>query len=222
VPHLERALKLRQAHLGLDHPDTLATMNSLANAYGCLDRHREAIALMERRLESGKATLGPDHPETLAFMADLAWYYQWAGQWDLSVPLWEQLLDKRRTLHGPTHPATLGAMHKLAANYTDMGRFKDAMALHAKVLDGLDATYGPKHASTGLLREWFAITCQRVGELDRADQLLRDDLEITMKREDSLMRRNSGGDATRLPAFRLHHPAAKGFQAGQWMRIVGG
>jgi serine/threonine protein kinase len=139
VPHLERALKLRQNHLGPDHPDTLASMNSLANAYQLVDRHREAIALMERRLESGKATLGPDHPETLELMVRLAWTYQAAGRWDLSVPCWEQLLDKRRNILGPTHPATLGAMHGLAMNYIDMGRFKDSMALHAKVLDGEDA-----------------------------------------------------------------------------------
>jgi hypothetical protein len=33
VSHLERALALRQAHLGPDHPDTLASMDSLAYAY---------------------------------------------------------------------------------------------------------------------------------------------------------------------------------------------
>ena len=33
VPHLERALTLRQAHLGPDHPDTLATMSVMALLY---------------------------------------------------------------------------------------------------------------------------------------------------------------------------------------------
>jgi tetratricopeptide (TPR) repeat protein len=181
VPHLERALKLRQDHLGPEHPDTLASMNVLANAYQNENRHQEAIALLERRLEIGKATLGPDHPETLAFMQILARAYQWAGQWDLSVPLWEQVLDKRRTICGPTHPDTLVAMHGLAMTYTDMGRYKDSMALHAKIL-GLDAT--------AWRMQTFAEACQRVGDLDRADQLLRDALELNQKREDSLNRRN--------------------------------
>jgi serine/threonine protein kinase len=195
VPHLERALKLRQDHLGPNHSDTLASMNSLASAYQREDRHREAIALLERRLESGKAKLGPDHPETLAFMADLAGAYRQAGQWDLSVPLWEQVIAKRGTINGPTHPATLDIMHWLAMTYTDMGRFKDSMALHAKVLEGLEATHGPRHVSMAWPMQTFAEACQRAGNLDRADQLLRDALELNalelnQNKEAALMKRN--------------------------------
>jgi serine/threonine-protein kinase len=189
VPHLERALALHEAHLGPDHPDTLASMGRLAEAYQLVDRHREAIALLQRRLEIGKATLGPDHPETLAFMASLAAAYQFAGQWDISVPLWEQVLDKRRIICGPTHLDTLAAMHRLAKNYMDVDRFKDSMALHAKVLDGFNSTYGPKHDGTIWPMLTFAQVCQRAGDLDRADQLLREALQIR-NRKDSLIQRD--------------------------------
>jgi serine/threonine protein kinase len=199
VLHLERALKLRRDHLGSDHPDTLASIGRLAQAYQCEDRHREAIALLERRLESGKATLGPDHPDTLEFTQGLALAYRQAGQWDLSVPLLEQVLDKRRTICGPTHPDTLETMHWLAMTYTDMGRFKDSMALHAKVLDGIDATVGPRQVPRAWWMQTFAEACQRAGDLDRADQLLREALELNalelnQKKEAALMRRNMRGN----------------------------
>jgi non-specific serine/threonine protein kinase/serine/threonine-protein kinase len=195
VPHLKRAFELRRDHLSPDHPDTLASMASLANAYQMVDQHQEAIALIERRLEIGKATLGPDHPETLAFMARLAGAYRYAGRRDLSVPLWEQVLDKRRTICGPTHPDTLGAIHQLALNYMDVGRFKDSMALHAKFLDGWVASYGPRHGATIWPMMTFAQACQRAGELDRADRLLREVLELNRKREDSLNRRETRANA---------------------------
>jgi non-specific serine/threonine protein kinase/serine/threonine-protein kinase len=191
VPHLVRALELRRDHLGPDHPDTLASMERLSVAYQFVGRHREGIDLCQRRLEIGKATLGPDHPETLAFTQSLASAYHDAGQWDLSVPLLEQLLDKRRTICGPTHPATLNTMHFLAMNYTEVGRFQESMALHAKVLYSLDAKYGPRHESTIWPRETFAQACQRAGDLDRADQLLREALELIPQRKDSLLRRNA-------------------------------
>ena len=89
------------------------------------------------------------------------------------MPLLEQVLDKQRTICGPTHPATLGTMHSLARYYTDMGRFKDSVALHAKLLDGLDATSGPRHESKTWPMLTFAQACQRAGDFDRADQLLR-------------------------------------------------
>jgi serine/threonine protein kinase len=235
VPHLERAFKLREAHLGPDHPDTLDSMNTLANAYQCVGRHREGIDLRQRRLEIGKATLGHDHPKTLEFMHDLAWAYHHAGQWDLSVPLWKQLLAKRRTICGPTHGATLNTMLYLAMTYCDMGRYQESMALHAKVLDGLDATYGPVHA---LVRQSFAVVCQRVGDLDRADQLLREGLEIIQKREDSLMRRNSRanflgwlalnlllqerhGDAERTAREAIALDQREKFRRFYWMSVLG-
>jgi serine/threonine-protein kinase len=190
LPHLQRALELRQAHLGPDHPDTLASMNRLAEAYSSVGRHREAIDLRQRRLEIGKATLGPDHPETLAFMSDLAGAYMYGGQWDLSVPLYEQVLDKRRTIYGPTHPATLDSMHALAINYADVGRYQESMALHAKVLNSIDTANGPGHESKIWPMMNFAEACQRAGDLDRADQLLREALELIRKQKDSHPWRN--------------------------------
>jgi serine/threonine protein kinase len=203
VPHLERALELRQAHLGPFHPDTCASLDCLAGAYQFVDRHREAIALLQRRLEIGKARLGPDHPETLAFMGALAHAYYCAGKWDVSVPLWEQTLAKRRTISGPTHPDTLGTMHGLAINYTAVARFNDSMALHEKVLADFNSRYGPKHDSTTFPKMTFARACQGAGEFDRADQLLREALELIQKREDSLTRRDAKANALGWLALNL-------------------
>jgi eukaryotic-like serine/threonine-protein kinase len=195
VPHLERALKLRQDHLGPDHPETLDSMARLAAAYQLVGRHREAIALLEQRLNSGKATFGPDHSETLEFAAGLAFAHWYAGKWDLSVPLYNQILDKQRTIFGPTHPATLANMHGLAMNHMDMGQFKDSMSLHAKVLDGHVATHDPRHDRTNWTRMTFAQACQRAGDLDRADQLLCETLEFLTEKEDSLPRRGQRANA---------------------------
>jgi tetratricopeptide (TPR) repeat protein len=203
VDHLKRALDLRQAHLGPYHPDTLASMESLAEAYQLVGRDQEAIDLRQRRLESMKATLGPDHPETVAFMHNLAQAYKHAGQWDISVRLVEQLLDKRRTIYGPTHPDTLAAMHLLATNYMDMDRLEDSMALYAKVLDGLDSTYGPKHDSKIGPMLCFARACQRAEEFARADQLLREALEQISKQKDSLGQRNAKANALGWLALNL-------------------
>jgi tetratricopeptide (TPR) repeat protein len=203
VPHLERAHELRQAHLGTDHPDTLASMQSLAEAYLVVDRHREAIALLQRRLEIGKARLGPDHPETLGFMASLAIAYRQAGRWDICVPLLEQVVDKCRAICGPTHIRTLSTMHNLAMDYFETGRFKESMALHAKVLNCLDSTYGPRQESKIWWMLTFAQACQRADDLDRADQLLREALDQNRKLEDSLRLRNQRANALGWLALNL-------------------
>jgi serine/threonine protein kinase len=187
VRHLERAVKLRQTHLGPDHPDTLASMRTLGNAYECVDRRPEAIFLYQRSLESRKATLGPDHPDTVTALTPIARYYHRAGQWDISVPLLEQALDKYRMILGPTHPNTLGVMLTLAMNYADVGRFQDSIALHEIAADVFKDTNDPY--STNLLP--FAQVCQRTGNLDRADQMLREGLQRFQKAEDSLGQRHA-------------------------------
>jgi tetratricopeptide (TPR) repeat protein len=171
-------------------------------------------------------------------MFDLAQAYWHAGRWDMSVPLWEQVIDKQRTICGPTHPDTLGAMHRLAINYTHMGRFKDSMALHAQVLDGLDATYGPRHEATIWPMQSFAQACQRAGELDRADQLLRDSIEQLRKLKDTLGVRNNiaqalgwlalnclvqeqHGDAERIAREALATDQNEQFRRFYWTSVLG-
>jgi tetratricopeptide (TPR) repeat protein len=189
VRHLERAVALRQTHLGQDHPDTLASMHTLGNAYECVDRRPEAIDLYQRRLESRKAMLGPDHPDTLKAMATIATAYRRAGKWGISVPLLEEALDKNRIILGPTHANTLEVMHYLAMNYADVGRFKDSIALHEKVVDGRKATNDPHRDGLNWSLLTFAQVCQRTGNLNRADQMLREALQRIQQQEDSLGQR---------------------------------
>jgi serine/threonine protein kinase/tetratricopeptide (TPR) repeat protein len=196
VPHLERAFELRQKHLGLDHPDTLASMSNLANAYHWAGQHQKAIALRQRMLENRTAMLGPDHADTLECTAGLADAYYFAGEWGTSVALWEEVCRKRTTIFGPTHPSTLGAMHQLALNYyLGLDRVTESMALHEKVLDGLKSTYGPEHELMNWPMVTLAQVCQRAGKFDRADQLLRAVLERLGKQKGSLAVRNGRANA---------------------------
>src|SRR5262245_33730353 len=60
----QKARTLYSKHRGPDHPDTLRSMNELANSYGELARHSEALKLREETLALRKVRLGPDHPDT--------------------------------------------------------------------------------------------------------------------------------------------------------------
>jgi eukaryotic-like serine/threonine-protein kinase len=183
LAHFQRALTLRQAHIGPDHPDTLASMGDLVGAYTGVGRHSDAIALGQQILQYRTATLGPNHPETFAAIGVLGAAYRTAGQWATSIPLLEKLLEEKRTVCGPTHASTLRTMHELAMNYWDVDRFDESTALHEKALDALKITTGPDYM--GWIRT-FAMVCQRAGKLDQADRLWREAIELNQKREDSV------------------------------------
>jgi hypothetical protein len=58
----EKALEERRAHLRPDHPDTLLSMNCLAEAYRMDGRLDKALPLLEQVLPKMKAELGPTIP----------------------------------------------------------------------------------------------------------------------------------------------------------------
>ena len=82
-------LRLKEAKLGPDHPDTLASRNNLSIAYRATGRTSGAIALDEVTLKLFETKLGPDHPNTLKSRINLALTYQAAGQIAQAIVLHE-------------------------------------------------------------------------------------------------------------------------------------
>ena len=68
--------------LGDDHPDTLHSMNNLANLYHSMGQNDKALHLYEMCLAKRKQILGNDHPDTLHSMNNLANFYHSMGQND--------------------------------------------------------------------------------------------------------------------------------------------
>jgi Flp pilus assembly protein TadD len=63
-PYYERALAIREAALGPDHPDTALSLNNLAILCYYEGKPEEAARLMRRALAIWEAKLGPGHPDT--------------------------------------------------------------------------------------------------------------------------------------------------------------
>ena len=72
---LVRSFEIDRRMLGVEHPDTLTSMNNLASTYWAQGRTAEAAALQEEALEKRRRILGVEHPNTLASMNNLASTY---------------------------------------------------------------------------------------------------------------------------------------------------
>lgn len=66
IRDLERLQGDQQRKQGADHPDTLRTKESLADAYCAVGRAADAIPIREQVLVARERILGPDHPDTQA------------------------------------------------------------------------------------------------------------------------------------------------------------
>jgi hypothetical protein len=58
--------------LGCNHPDTLQTMNNLANNYSRQEKHEDAEELYRDCLDRRRMMLGEEHPDTIRCMVDYA------------------------------------------------------------------------------------------------------------------------------------------------------
>jgi tetratricopeptide (TPR) repeat protein len=180
--HWEAALKLLQAHRGLDHPETVRVTQLLAGAYATTGRCSDAIAMSDRLLEIAKTKLRPGDPELLDPMNRLAQIYQRAGEYQRATQLLEEVVAKDEALRGPTAATVSNYAFNLAVLYDYAGQHLEAAARLEKIMAHRAATSSP---------DWFgievlALACQRAGKLDRADHLFRLTLEHRRKRKDSM------------------------------------
>jgi tetratricopeptide (TPR) repeat protein len=140
----ERALAIREARLGPDHPDTAQSLNNLANVLrdqGDLDGAR---TLHERALAIREARLGPDHPDTAQSLHNLALVLVDQGDLDGARTLYERALATFEAHLGPDHPDTAQSLHNLANVLADQGDLDGARTLHERALAIREARLRPR------------------------------------------------------------------------------
>ncbi|KAH8804032.1 hypothetical protein DL96DRAFT_1823058 [Flagelloscypha sp. PMI_526] len=133
---------------GLEHSDTLTSMNNLGLTYSKLGRYREALDLKEQELELSKRILGPEHPDTLTSMSNLALTYSKLGRYREALDLEEQELELSKRILGPEHPDTVASMDNLGHSYSKLGRYSEALDLKEQVLKLSKRILGPEHPHT--------------------------------------------------------------------------
>src|SRR5262249_17352795 len=110
----EETLALRKRTLGEDAPDTLDSLNNVANCHAALGEYAEALQLHRETLARRRATLGPDHPHTLQSMNNVAAAGVALGRHAEALKLLQETLARREAKLHRNHPDTVQSMNALA------------------------------------------------------------------------------------------------------------
>ena len=132
---LERDLALRRRELGEEHPDTLASLASLAAVYERRGKLKEAEPLYLKALEMERRVLGPEHPNTLKTMNGLAVTYANEGQYDKAEAIYSSLIPIEERVLGEGDFETLRGMGNLAALCFVQRKYARAESLFLKTLE---------------------------------------------------------------------------------------
>ena len=174
----ETAVKLRQKVLGPDRPETLSSLNVLANAKIHQGKDAEGEKLYREVLDVQRRILGPDHPETLLSMANLSVVLRRRGQYGEAESLSRRVLDSRRRVLGPEHPDTVRSMTNLANVEVVQGKYAEAEKIYEAAIDIQHRVLGADHPDTLLSMSNLAVVEERRGKYDAAEGVNRQVLEI--------------------------------------------
>ena len=105
-PLYRRALEIREAQLGPDHPGVAQSLNNLAELLRDQAKDDEAEPLHRRALAIREAQLGPDHPDVANSLNSLASLLVAQAKDDEAEPLYRRALEICETQLGPDHPNT--------------------------------------------------------------------------------------------------------------------
>jgi tetratricopeptide (TPR) repeat protein len=113
-PYYERALAIREAVLGADHPDTALSLNNLGALLDSMGDYAGARPYYERALAIREAVLGADHPDTALSLNNLGYLLQAIGDYAGARPYYERSLAILEARLGPAHPNTKVVRRNLA------------------------------------------------------------------------------------------------------------
>ncbi len=180
-PLLEKAVKTQRQLLGVDHPDTLISINDLANLYWYLGRFSDAEPLYLELVEARNRVLGSEHPDTLRANWDLASLYYMQKRQEEAEQLTIKILEIQRRVLGNEHPDTAASMHNLGSMYWGAKKYQDALPLLKEALEIRSRVLGEVHPTTIITLRELALTHDRLGNSDRAGKLFIEVLELSRR-----------------------------------------
>lgn len=145
---LSRAVDIRRRVLGLQHRDTMDSMNSLAKTLADQGKLQDAQKLFELVFATSRRVLGPSHHTTLTAMNNIALDLNDQGKYADAEKMQRELIAIERRKSGLENLDTLTYMSNLAITLKNEGRFANAETTNREVLEKRRRILGVDHPDT--------------------------------------------------------------------------
>jgi tetratricopeptide (TPR) repeat protein len=169
--HLRKALELRRAALGAEHPDTLAAQEDLAwFLCGGLRRYDEAEPLSRQTWEARRRVLGPEDADTLNSMDTYGSVLGHLGRLAEAEQLMRQCWEARQHVLGKDNVDTLTTQGNLGFLLVEQGRWEEVVAILEECLRERRRLWGTDR--DGAPTNNLAAALLGLGKLREAEDLL--------------------------------------------------
>jgi tetratricopeptide (TPR) repeat protein len=165
------ALRIREALLGDNHPDTIASLRLLATIYYQADK-AGAEALFRRALKASEAVNGPSHRDTLLTLRTLGSLLMGDRPRE-AEPMLTRTFQGFESANGLVDSDTRMSAELLAAFYLANRRLEDAFTLLTRVFEAHEREQGFLAPETSRLASTLSEFYHSVGRFDAAESLAR-------------------------------------------------
>ncbi len=173
----ERALTLRRAEFGPDHPLTLESVMQQGQLFRAMGELTRAEEQLRRAADGLLKTAGPANRETLNAMNSHALVLSSLGRLDEAEPIYRSVIQYCEDSFGPDDEGTLSTQNNLASLLHSLGKLDEAEQLYELVLEKRTRLLGPDHALTLLVLNNLAFLYFELEQYDDAESMFLRALE---------------------------------------------
>jgi serine/threonine protein kinase/tetratricopeptide (TPR) repeat protein len=177
MPLQKRALDIRLASLGPQHPDTLVSLLRMGRVLQHAGKPAAAEPYFRQVLEKRKRVLGPEHPDTIASLVALGTALNEQGKLAEAEPYYRESLEKRRRVLGPEHSDTLSSLNNMGYLLDDLGKNAEAEAAYREALDTERRVLGSDNPITLITLSNLGVLLFKERKFAEAEPYYRESLE---------------------------------------------
>ena len=178
---LQRAVDLRRARFGNEHPEVAAALNSLAAVMLSQRELAAAQSLHEEALRIRRIAYG-DHHALVAESLDnlgLVLHHDWKN--DKAEPLYREALDIRKRVFGEEHEAVALSLTNLATLLRVEGKLDESGTLHRQALEMRRKLLGDEHPDVAISVNGLGNLLRDQGRLAEAEEAFLEAVRIRRK-----------------------------------------
>jgi tetratricopeptide (TPR) repeat protein len=173
-----QALKIREQLLGIEHLDTIDSMNNLAMSLEKQGMYQDAKEMHERVMISSLKLLGPKDPSTLNSVNNLGVVLERLGKYSEAEHIHRRLFKIQEEVLGAEHPDTLKSASNLGLVLERQGKYGEAESMHRQAFLGSRVLQGVKSSSTLASMENLGAFLLNQGNYDEAEAMLQEVLKL--------------------------------------------
>ena len=163
-----KALTIRKAKLGEEHPDVAGSYNNIGSVYYMKGDYDKALDFYNKDLAIRKSKLGEEHTDVATSYNNMGLVYYMKGDYDKALEYYNKALTIRKSKLGEEHTNVATSYNNIGSVYYMKGDYDKTLEFHNKALTIQKAKLGEEHTDVATSYSFIGVTYCNKEEYSKA------------------------------------------------------